>query len=70
MLLAQPSQLLPLGGRQTGTAPAAVGARPLDPLPQGRFGKIQLAGDGADRLPLFQHQPDRPSPELVTALPA
>ena len=41
--------------------PAAVGARPLDPLPQGRFGKIQLAGDGADRLPLFQHQPDRPS---------
>jgi hypothetical protein len=32
--------------------------------------EIQLAGDGADRLPFVEDQPDGPRLELVSELPA
>jgi hypothetical protein len=62
---AQPRELLALGGRQTGLAAGAIGARAQDPQAERRRRQTQVAGDGTDRLAFGEHQTDRLGFELL-----
>src|ERR1051325_11195788 len=70
IFFAEPRQLLTLRGRETRAALRAIGARALDPVAQGGFGQIEIAGDGRNRLAVLEDQADRLGFELVVKLPA
>ena len=48
----------------------AIGPRALHPLPERRFGQIEIAGDRADALAFVEDQPDRLGFEVVIEPPA
>ncbi len=69
-LLAEPRELLALGGRQAGLAAIAIGTGAVDPLPQRGGREIQLSGHRTDGLPLVEDEAHRLGSELFTELPA
>ena len=63
-------QLLPLRGGQARAALAAFRPRPVDLLPECRFGQVELASDLAARLAPLKNQARRAGLEPVGERPA